>query len=234
VTPKVITFDCAGTLVRANWRPDEVALASARALGLNPPEEAGARYIQMYQSRLGEYWQVNQRRDHEAGLAFWRDLTRDWLRAFELPESRAEALREIADQHTFDPESGVFTLYSDVRACLETLWSQGVRMAVISNWDYSLQRVLDVLGISEFFELVVASLQEGVEKPEIRLFEGVLARLGVAAIEALHVGDDPIDDLQGAKNAGMSALLLDRERGVTDPPYLATLNDLPKVLGWNG
>ena len=83
----------------------------------------------------------------------------------------------------------------------------GVRMAIVSNWDNSLHRTLRMFGLTEYFEHVVASLEEGVEKPEARIFQIALERAGVEPGDALHVGDNPIDDWQGAKNVGMRALL---------------------------
>jgi putative hydrolase of the HAD superfamily len=108
-----------------------------------------------------------------------------------------------------------------------------VRTAVISNWDHSLHQILRIMNLHHRFDLVVASLEEGFEKPDPRIFIQTLEKLGVRPENAAHVGDDPTDDLNGARAVGMRAVLIDRSlRSPASPPYIASLDDLPGALGW--
>ena len=131
----------------------------------------------------------------------------------------------------YGPDQTYFSLYPDVLPALDLLAGR-VKLGVLSNWDYSLHRILRMLGIYDRFDVVVASLEEGPEKPDPRLFGIILERLGSTASTTLHVGDDAIDDLEGARSSGLSAVLIDRSRPDTLPPFVNTLTALPGVMGW--
>ena len=88
-----------------------------------------------------------------------------------------------------------------------------------------------MFGLTDYFEHVVASLEEGVEKPDPRLFQIVLDRLGVEAENALHVGDSPRDDWQGATDAGMRALVIDRGNPAPSEARITSLAQLPEAVG---
>ena len=65
---------------------------------------------------------------------------------------------------------------------------------------------VDFIGIGHYFDFVVTSAAAGAAKPSPVIFEKALARAEVKASDAVHVGDDPITDIRGAKEAGMRAV----------------------------
>ncbi len=67
----------------------------------------------------------------------------------------------------------------------------------------SLEEQLDRNGVGRWFDAVVSAAEAGVQKPDPRIFEVVLERLGVKASRALHVGDDDVDE-EGARAAGLA------------------------------
>ena len=116
---------------------------------------------------------------------------------------------------------------------MERLKLAGYSLAVISNWDRSLPWVLDMYGLTGYFDMALASLVEGVEKPDPRLFEIALEKLGARADETIHVGDNPIDDVQGARSAGIHAVLLDRTGAIVGPGITHSLHLLEEAFPWN-
>jgi HAD superfamily hydrolase (TIGR01549 family) len=94
------------------------------------------------------------------------------------------------------------------RDALERI-SQKFRIAVISNADGGIERVLTRCGIANCFESITDSGIVGVEKPRVEIFEAALASMKVRANESLYVGDVFSVDYTGARNAGMNAVLLD-------------------------
>lgn len=106
-----------------------------------------------------------------------------------------------------------FTAYPDVAPALAKLRALGMRLVCLSNWDYSLPDVLAHVGLAEALDGVVTSAAVGARKPDPRLFEAALEVAGCAADEALHVGDTPTEDVEGARAAGIRALLIDRDGG---------------------
>ena len=94
-------------------------------------------------------------------------------------------------------------------AALDRLLAAGFRLAVVSNSDGRAEEGLIAAGLRERFELVVDSQLVGFEKPDPRIFEWALERMGLPPTEALYVGDLYEVDVVGARRAGMDVILLD-------------------------
>jgi putative hydrolase of the HAD superfamily len=119
-----------------------------------------------------------------------------------------------------------FRPYPDALPALEALRSRGLRLVCVSNWDISLTDVLELCGLLEALEGVVTSAAAGARKPDPAIFEVALEVAGVAATEALHVGDTEEEDVSGARAAGIPVLLLDRDGGGD----IASLEDVVERL----
>ena len=124
-------------------------------------------------------------------------------------------------------DAGAWRVYPEVPDVLATLRARGVALAVVSNFDSRLSSLLEALGLATFFDAVVCSGEVGVAKPDRAIFAHALAALGVQAPQALHVGDSRKADYDGARAAGIDALLVDR-RAVAAPP--GTILDLRGIL----
>jgi putative hydrolase of the HAD superfamily len=231
--PKVITLDAAETLVRVLWKPGAFAIEVAQEVGLQlDPDPAQAAYDNLLRSRWAQYCLINQSRDEEACDRFWHELTHEWLEKIGAETTDADRVIALARKKLHEPGGLHFQLFEDTVPALELLREQGYRLAVLSNWDYSLHRILRNLGIYNYFEKVFASLEEGPEKPDPALFHLVLQALGVDPEEALHVGDNPVDDFQGARGVGMRAAIIDRSRTQVSRPFIPSLLDIPEAIDW--
>ncbi|MBI1735677.1 MAG: HAD family hydrolase [Candidatus Rokubacteria bacterium] len=104
-------------------------------------------------------------------------------------------------------------------AALETLCSRGYTLAVVSNTmrtpGTTLRKLLERYRILGCFEHVTFSDEIGVRKPDARIFHLTLQAVGGDVGSSVHVGDDPILDVGGARAAGMRAIQ------VTDAPLRA-------------
>lgn len=101
-------------------------------------------------------------------------------------------------------------IYDDVPHVLDTLRAGGTAMGVVSEWEVSLPAFCGRMGLSPAFKVFVSSVGEGIVKPSPRLFELALERLGASAEETLFVGDDYRLDIVGARAAGITPVLIDR------------------------
>jgi putative hydrolase of the HAD superfamily len=118
------------------------------------------------------------------------------------------------------------------RDALERI-GQNFRIAVISNADGGIERVLSRCGIADCFESITDSGIVGVEKPRPEIFEAALTSMQARADESLYVGDVYSVDYIGARNAGMQAVLLDAAgayRG-RELPRVESLEELETWLG---
>jgi putative hydrolase of the HAD superfamily len=83
------------------------------------------------------------------------------------------------------------------------------RLGVVSNANGTVRAKLERVGLAAFFETIVDSHEEGIEKPDPRLFAVALGRMGVAAADTAYVGDLYHVDVVGAAAAGLRPFLLD-------------------------
>ena len=90
---------------------------------------------------------------------------------------------------------------------------------------------LEARGLTPHFQTVSVSAIEETGKPDAQIFLRTCARLGVAPAEALHVGDSLREDFHGARDAGLAAVLLDREDRHPDvPDRIRSLSEISEVL----
>lgn len=230
--PKVVSFDCAQTLLEVDWSVRRYVADICAHISLEIPLEGPALYEEMYQARLGDYVRTNMTRDHAVCDAWWVKLGEDWLSAISLDSKLAFQLQAVSNEIGFGPKSVLFRLYDDVVPTLDRLNELGIKLAVLSNWDYSLHKALIGAGIYDRFELVVASLEHGVEKPDPQLFQIVTDHFGVEPGEVLHVGDNPVDDLEGAVGFGMRGVLVDRGREHAEEPWINDLRGVEGAFSW--
>lgn len=133
------------------------------------------------------------------------------------------------------PESRTSHLLPDVDALLRTLFERGQRLGIISNRMHGGTLLLDDLryfGISHYFLSMVASCDAGRMKPHPLLYQRALAELGVAADEAVMVGDDLLADVRGARAAGLRAIWVRRppDRRESAPADVPAVTGMAAVL----
>jgi HAD superfamily hydrolase (TIGR01509 family) len=219
-----IFLDAGGVLVFPNW--DRVADALARH-GI-PTASAALAAVE---------WLAKHEVDTSAAGA--SDLVRGWL-VF----GRVFARAGITDAHAIDAAIGDlqdyherFNLWEDVRPdvipALRRLRASGRKLVVVSNANGRMRAALDRVGIGPHVDLVIDSFEESVEKPDRRIFEIALARVGSRAETTLHVGDLFHTDVVGARAAGLRAVLLDMADlyGDHDCERVRSLAALADLLG---
>lgn len=96
--------------------------------------------------------------------------------------------------------------FPDVRSVLDSLKGR-YRLGVISNGNSYPERI----GLEGYFDFVVLSQDHGFRKPDSRLFTVALREAGCEPHEMIHVGDSYVDDVLGAKGAGIMSVLIDRQ-----------------------
>ncbi|MDB4967642.1 MAG: 2-haloalkanoic acid dehalogenase [Myxococcales bacterium] len=109
---------------------------------------------------------------------------------------------------------------------VRALRKAGVPVVVVSNSEGQLEVLFAQLGLAGEFDLVIDSHVAGVEKPDPRIFQIALERAGVAARDALHLGDTFATDVVGARAAGVRVALID-----PFAHYDGQYPDVPRVAG---
>jgi len=110
----------------------------------------------------------------------------------------------------------IHVLYPDAVPALDQVAGR-FRLGLLSNGALDLQqRKLKGAGIAKYFDQVLFSGEIGIGKPDKRPFEVLLARLGSVAAATVMIGDRLATDVQGAHNAGMKAVWVNRRKEPND------------------
>ena len=163
----------------SNWQPGHFAVRCAADAGAEIDPQVGEEtYSRLLKSRWADYCRINLTNDDADCDRFWRELAEDWLDRMGSAPHVLEPMLKIADSRLYGMDD-TFKLYPDVLPALERLQKEGWRMVMLSNWDYTLHRVVRNLGLEPYFEHVFASLQIGPEKPDPKLFRYVESRVAL-------------------------------------------------------
>ena len=114
------------------------------------------------------------------------------------------ALAEPAFEVFFEQRLQV-DLFEDVHPVL-TVLSAGLPLVALSNGNADVRRA----GLGAYFKVALHAREFGVGKPDRRFFDAAADALGVPAGQVLHIGDDPLLDVQGAQQAGMQTVWVNR------------------------
>jgi putative hydrolase of the HAD superfamily len=212
MTTKAVFFDALGTLVELE--PPWVHLAAE--LGIEPDETVvAALRAEMTYYREHSHEASNARRLAELRAACAELLTRELGRAVSV-ETLMASIR--------------FRAYPDAAPALAHLRKRGLVLLCVSNWDIALPEVLERVGLAGALEGVVTSAAVGARKPDPAIFAAALELAGCEPGEALHVGDTPAEDVDGARAAGIPAVLLNRDGADRDAGEIASLSEIDQHL----
>lgn len=141
-----------------------------------------------------------------SGEAIWEALLRMCESGgLQLKVSKNEVLKLHVDYHARYAE-----LYEDSLEALRLAKELFGKIALVSDSDPGIaEEILKSKGVRGFFDAVVVSGEVGVRKPDPRLFLEAARRVGASPKECVMVGDT-VNDVEGAKAAGMRAVLLRR------------------------
>jgi len=166
------------------------------------------------------------------------DVVRGWL-MFEKVFARAGVVgpatitAALADLQGYHAAHNLWEhVPDDVIPALQRLRASGRKLVVVSNANGRIRAALDRVGIGPHVDLVIDSTEEGVEKPDPRIFHRALDRIGSRPETTVHVGDLFYTDVVGARAAGLRAVLLDMADlyGDHDCERVRSLTDLAALL----
>ena len=143
------------------------------------------------------------------------------------PQIISNVTEELLEKFS-QPES--FRVFPGAHELLSELKSRGLKLGVISNWSERLEVLLERTELACYFDVVVCSATEKMEKPDPALFHLALERMGVKPGQALHTGDHPEQD-GGAAAVGMEFVMIDHLKSsdrsaARDYPVVSSFDEL--------
>jgi putative hydrolase of the HAD superfamily len=231
VSYRAVFFDAGETLVHPHPTfPDLFSRVLARE-GYDVDTEMIRERIHVVSDRFAHAAETNElwTTTPERSRTFWHDVYGIFFR--ELGISDANGLIDIVYAEFTDLAN--YAVFEDVVPMLRRLRDAGLRLGIISNFEEWLERLLDQLGVRQYFDVRVISGVEGMEKPDPRIFELAMSRAGVDAASSVYVGDSPKFDVEPAAALGMLPVLIDRRERFPDAPCarITSMQELPGVLG---
>ncbi len=211
---KLIIFDFWGTLVEN---------------GVFPSPVRQVKYILRVEEQFSDYIVKFEE-------VFMLKKYKDLFSAF---KAVAEAFNKIPKQFILDKLVGMWNKHKllakpfpETIELLNNLKSKGYKLALISNSDcFTTDEVLDKYNLRNFFDVIIMSYKVGMLKTNPQMYEMILKKVGVNKDEALVIGDSIETDMNGAKNAGIKSILLDRKDRRDFKPKIKQLSEITKIIG---
>jgi REG-2-like HAD superfamily hydrolase len=199
--PKAVLFDAGNTLI---WLDHPFVVQLLREHGVETTTEGLMEAEYAAKLLMDQMARESAGDERTRGKVFFAEI----FRRVGLPDAQFAAVA----QRMF-ARHAERNLWGNVRErtaeTLDELRRRGYRLGVISNADGRAEQALEAVGLRPHFELVIDSGLVGMEKPDPRIFHLAAERMGVDANDAVYVGDIYEIDVEGARAAGMDAILVD-------------------------
>jgi putative hydrolase of the HAD superfamily len=219
---KAVFFDAGNTLLRPYPSVGHIYAKTAHRHGVRL---TSAWVEDRFQIAWRDRHSPHHLKDDHADKAWWRALVKRVMGERFAGRKFHTYFEDLYDLFAH-PKN--WRLFPDALPTLRALRRKKLTIGIVSNWDSRLLVLSERIGLTKEVEFVLASAVEGVAKPDRRLFQKALKHARVSPHEALHVGDSLKEDYEGAKNAGLHALLLDRHGASL--PGVSTIRSLREVL----
>ncbi len=241
---RAVCFDLYGTLVNI-WTDESdpgVYAAMAQFLAYVGVGITDEEFLYQYRSRVRAKLEQSPEKHAEVDVG---GVFRDLVVAYAVPGASSGLLPDgqpLDSDTVARAAAGLFRSLTrrSFSVFPSVYWALGhlqprYRLGLISN----AQRVftepeLEIADLARFFSVRVLSSQVGVKKPDARIFSAALQALGVEPTEAVYVGDNPENDLVGARNAGMRCIMFGMDSieydGLRPDACFRSYADLPALL----
>jgi putative hydrolase of the HAD superfamily len=210
---RVVFFDAADTLFHVHGTVAEMYLRHAVQFGFPEKADSLAAITQSFGRAFREapppvFAATESELIKQSERLWWFDIVHNVFYRVGMFERFDDFFGQVF--HAFE-DPGSWRLFPETASTLARLKTLNLELGIISNFDSRLFAVMRGLGIADFFDTVTISSLAQAAKPSPKIFQAALDKHAVDPDEALHVGDSLRDDVEGARNAGLHAVLLDRE-----------------------
>ncbi|HUD82486.1 MAG TPA: HAD-IA family hydrolase [Candidatus Saccharimonadales bacterium] len=216
---RAVTFDVGGTLIEPWPSVGRVYAQIAERHGVHVPAEQLDR-------QFAAAWKT--KKNFGYSMSDWSDLVNQSFAGL-AGAPPDDAL--FSDLYRHFATAAPWRVFDDVVHCLQRLKGRGLKLGIISNWDERLRPLLRALELDGYFDAIIVSGEVGRHKPDAKIFETAALQLGTPAEAILHVGDSTAEDFEGARKAGLRAVLL--RRGQTAARDSIPSLDLLHTMSWN-
>jgi putative hydrolase of the HAD superfamily len=223
LTIRAVVFDAVGTVIHPDPPATVIYSEVARRVGSRvAPDEIPARFRQAFARQEEIDRLAGLQTSEQREVQRWRQIVTQVLD--DVVDSET-CFRELFD-HFSDPSA--WRCEAEIGLVLAELASRGYALGLASNYDRRLRRVVAGLPILTRLERLIISSEVGWRKPAPEFFAAVAQTFGLPTSQILYVGDDLTNDYEGARAAGLHAVLYDPQcAGPAGAGRITRLTDLP-------
>lgn len=232
---RVVFFDAADTLFHVHGSVAEIYLQHAVECGFSQKPDSLVAIRQAFSRAFREapppvFAAAEPARIKQSERLWWFDIVHHVFYRVGMFERFDEffdrVFRVFGDHRSW-------RVFPETASTLTRLKALDLELGIISNFDSRLFAVMRGLGIADAFDTVTISSLAHAAKPAPQIFQAALEKHAVDPEEAMHIGDSLREDVEGARKAGLHAVLLDREgsqqrHGIRS---IRALDELPALIG---
>lgn len=209
-----IVFDVGGTLLGMKPTRAEVFARVLLANGFEVDHTRLSKAIRKANRDLDEEF---ARIESEDDPRFWKRFDSLVLEEIGFTGDFRRMHKELVKEFNgFIPNVETWVDFPETKETLKELKRREFKLGVISNGTGLVNRVLDNLDLTKNFDFVIVSDEVGINKPSPKIFKMAADRAGTSPNRILFIGDRLSTDVKGAVDAGMNAILVDREDNYPD------------------
>jgi len=231
---KAVFFDWFSTLAHYDPPREQLQAQVLKELGFNVSQPVMQRALVLADKTLyAELAEVSMRnRTPEERMQVYLHHQQSILNnagidsSIELAEKTMRRAREL----NVSPR---FALFDDVIPTVKLLKERQFIIGLLTNIHRGINDICKELGLEPFMDFIVSSGEAGADKPDPAIFRFALERANVDPAETVHVGDQYLQDVIGARNVGITPVFIDRfdvSSEVTDCARIRDLTELPAYL----
>ena len=228
---KAIFFDAVGTLFDVKGSVGQVYLTYAKKYGFPDTEEMvstlNATFKETMKDMPAPIFSVERpEKLKQCERLWWFDVVHAVFYRIGMFEGFDDFFDEVFEAFG---QATHWSLFPETVDVLTQLKDRGFELGILSNFDSRFFQVVRALEIQQYFDSVTISSLAGAAKPATKIFSYALDQHVLDPGEALHVGDHRIEDFEGARQAGLHAVLVDRF-GKNSPTNYQTFSSLLPLL----
>jgi putative hydrolase of the HAD superfamily len=233
-THNTIIFDLDGTLRESIPMGDRFMLEHAISLGVNCTEECliavrqwGHRYW-----ASSENLTIDEETYGRGEPAFWENYARRTLENLGASQEQVLELAPKLHQHMFENYHPEDCIPEDVVPTLNKLREAGFTLGVLTNRTDPVGEYLARINLADHLDFCLAAGEIGVWKPDPGIFYYAMGLAGSLPEKTIYIGDNYYADIIGAREVGMTGILIDREQIFPDAdcPTIYQIGELLPLL----
>ncbi len=231
---QVVFFDAAGTLFHVKGSVGEVYVRFAEKYGVPQSDEIIGKVNHAFKEAFRQappaiFAVEESEKLKQCERLWWFDIVHGVFYRVGMFEGFDEYFDEVFQAFG---TSDLWEVYPEVPVVLQELKSKGYELGVISNFDTRFFEIFRGLKLDKYFDSITISSLAGAAKPSPKIFQYALDQHAMDPEEAVHIGDSVREDVEGAKQAQLTGIFLNRDQdtSLAIAPCLQNLQSLPSYL----